>query len=85
MVYALTQGNQLQPIFVPIQVHPMPSNRMRISLSPPNIGTYRIYIAYRNLPVGGKYTRSRLCSASIVSYEQIIGNDEGERGDVLIA
>ena len=74
MVYALTPHTQAQPIFVPIQVHPMPSNRMRISLSPPNIGAYRIYIAYRNLPVGGKYARSpstlAQCTASATQSNQ---------------
>jgi hypothetical protein len=54
MVYFVADDNQLRPSLIPIQIHSLPSNQMRISLSPPNIGTYRIYMAYRNLPINGK-------------------------------
>lgn len=54
MVYGLTDDQQLQPILIPIQICSLPSNQMRISFSPPTVGTYRIYIAYRNLPINGE-------------------------------
>jgi len=54
MVYSQIDENQFQPILIPIQIQPLPSNHMRISLSPSKIGTYRIYIAYRNIPINGR-------------------------------
>lgn len=48
------EDHPFQPIYMPIQIQPRPSNHIRIGLSPTKIGTYRIYIAYRNLPVNGK-------------------------------
>lgn len=53
MVYYQIDENQFQPVLIPIQIQPLPSNRIRISLSPSKIGTYRIYIAYRNIPING--------------------------------
>jgi hypothetical protein len=54
MIYSQIDENQFQPVLTPIQIHPLPSNHIRISLSPSKIGTYRIYLAYRNLPIKGK-------------------------------
>jgi hypothetical protein len=54
MVYFQIDENSFQPIVIPIQIQPRPSNHIRISLSPSNIGTYRIYIAYRNIPINGR-------------------------------
>jgi hypothetical protein len=54
MVYSQINNNQFQPILIPIKIQSLPSNRIRISLSPSNIGIYRIYIAYRNIPINGK-------------------------------
>jgi hypothetical protein len=54
MVYSQVNENSFQPIVIPIQIQPRPSNHIRISLSPSKIGTYRIYIAYRNIPVNGR-------------------------------
>lgn len=59
MVYSQIDDSQFQPIIIPIHVHPLPSNHIRISISPPKIGTYRIYTAYRNIPINGK--RSAAC------------------------
>lgn len=53
MVYSQLDDQSFQPIFMPIQIQPRPSNHIRIALSPTKIGTYRIYVAYRNLPVNG--------------------------------
>jgi hypothetical protein len=54
MVYSQIDENQFQPVIIPIQIHPLPSNHIRISISPPKIGTYRIYTAYRNIPITGR-------------------------------
>ncbi len=54
MVYSQNDDNQFQPILIPIQIQPLPANHLRISLSPFKIGTYRIYIAYRNIPINGR-------------------------------
>ena len=54
MVYSQLDDHSFQPILMPIQIQPRPSNHIRIALSPTKIGTYRIYVAYRNLPVNGK-------------------------------
>jgi hypothetical protein len=54
MVYSQINDNQFQPALIPIQIQPLPSNHIRISLSPSQIGTYRIYIAYRNIPINGR-------------------------------
>ena len=54
MVYSVLDDKQLQPILIPIQIRSLASNRMRLCFAPPQIGTYRIYIAYRNLPINGK-------------------------------
>ncbi|CAF1673935.1 unnamed protein product, partial [Adineta ricciae] len=51
MVYSQIEENQFHPIIIPIHIHPLPSNHIRISISPPKIGTYRIYTAYRNIPI----------------------------------
>lgn len=54
MVYSVLDDKQLQPILIPIQIRSLASNRMRLCFTPPQVGTYRIYIAYRNLPINGK-------------------------------
>jgi hypothetical protein len=54
IVYYENDENQFQPILIPIQIHPLPSNHIRISLSPRKIGKYRIYIAYRNIPINSR-------------------------------
>ncbi|CAM4895437.1 unnamed protein product [Rotaria socialis] len=54
MVYSQTDDNQFEPTTMPIQIHPLPSNHMRIALSPSKVGNYRVYVGYRNLPVNGK-------------------------------
>jgi len=58
MVYSQINNNQFQPILIPIKIQSLPSNRIRISLSPSTIGIYRIYIAYRNIPINGKLSLS---------------------------
>ncbi|CAF3378932.1 unnamed protein product [Rotaria socialis] len=45
--------NQLKPIQIPCQLQSLTKNRCRISFSPSKIGTYRIYLAYRNIPING--------------------------------
>jgi len=54
MVYSQIDNNQFQPVLIPIKIQSLPSNHIRISLSPSKIGIYRIYIAYRNIPINGK-------------------------------
>jgi hypothetical protein len=54
MVYSQINNNQFQPVLIPIKIQSLPSNHIRISLSPSQIGIYRIYIAYRNIPINGK-------------------------------
>lgn len=54
MVYSQINENEFQPVLIPIQIQPHPSNHIRIALSPSKIGTYRVYIAYRNIPINGK-------------------------------
>ncbi|CAF3195269.1 unnamed protein product [Rotaria sp. Silwood2] len=54
MVYSQIDENQFEPTLIPIQIHPLPSNHIRISLFPLKVGIYRIYIAYRNIPINGK-------------------------------
>ncbi|CAF1412638.1 unnamed protein product, partial [Rotaria sordida] len=54
MTYSQIDENQFEPILIPIQIQPLPSNHIRMSLSPLKVGTYRIYVAYRNIPVNGK-------------------------------
>ena len=68
MVYHQQEDQSFQPIYMPIQIQPRPSNHIRIGLSPSKIGTYRIYIAYRNLPVNGKLAwQSRRSSRSEIN------------------
>ncbi|CAM4749067.1 unnamed protein product [Rotaria magnacalcarata] len=45
--------DQLKPIQIPCQLQSLAKNRCKISFSPSKIGTYRIYLAYRNIPVNG--------------------------------
>lgn len=54
MVYSQAADNSFQPASVPLQIQPRPSNHIRISLSPAKLGTYRIYLAYRNIPINGR-------------------------------
>lgn len=56
MAYSQVDENRFEPTSIPIQIHPLPSNHMRISLFPSKVGTYRIYVAYRNLPINGKWS-----------------------------
>ncbi|CAF1246383.1 unnamed protein product [Rotaria sordida] len=51
MTYSQIDENQFEPVLIPIQIQPLPSNHIRMSLSPLKVGTYRIYVAYRNIPV----------------------------------
>ncbi|CAF4118847.1 unnamed protein product, partial [Rotaria sordida] len=44
----------LKPIRIPCQIQNLSKNRIRISFLPSKIGTYKIYIAYRNIPINGK-------------------------------
>jgi hypothetical protein len=44
----------LKPLKLAHQTLSLATNRVQISISPPKIGTYRVYIAYRNLPINGK-------------------------------
>ncbi|CAF3702812.1 unnamed protein product, partial [Rotaria sp. Silwood1] len=46
--------DQLKPIKIPCQIQTLSINRRRISFLPNKIGTYKIYIAYRNIPINGK-------------------------------
>ena len=54
MTYSQTDKNQFEPILIPIQIKSPSSNHIHISLYPPKIGTYRIYMAYRNIPINGE-------------------------------
>ncbi|CAF3728092.1 unnamed protein product [Rotaria sp. Silwood1] len=54
MVYSQIDENKFEPILIPIQIHPLPSNHIRVSLYPFKVGIYRIYLAYRNIPINGK-------------------------------
>ena len=45
---------QLKPIRIHYQIQCLSTNRIRTSFLPTNIGTYLIYIAYRNIPINGK-------------------------------
>lgn len=54
MVYFLNEQNQYKPIHIPIEIDSLPSNQMKIIFRPENPGKYRIYLAYRNLPIFGE-------------------------------
>ncbi|CAF4663183.1 unnamed protein product, partial [Rotaria sp. Silwood2] len=45
---------QSKPIKIPCQIQSLSLNRIRISFLPVKIGTYQIYVAYRNIPINGK-------------------------------
>lgn len=59
MVYYQINEKDFQPILIPIQIKPLPSNHISIELSPSKVGTYRIYIAYRNIPINGKLSLNK--------------------------
>jgi hypothetical protein len=43
-----------KPLRIPIQIQSLSATRVRISFIPPKIGIYRIYIAYRSIPLNGR-------------------------------
>ncbi|CAF1398822.1 unnamed protein product [Adineta steineri] len=40
----------LKPLKIPYQIQPLSTNRIQITIIPAKIGTYRIYLAYKNIP-----------------------------------
>jgi hypothetical protein len=45
---------QLKPIRISYKIEYLSKTRVRFGFSPFKIGTYRIYLAYRNFPINGK-------------------------------
>jgi hypothetical protein len=46
---------QSKPIRISYKIQSLTQTRIRVSFQPLKIGTYRIYLAYRNFPINGKY------------------------------
>lgn len=46
--------HQSKPIKISYRIQSLSNTRIRVSFRPEKIGTYRIYLAYRNFPVYGK-------------------------------
>lgn len=46
--------HQSKPIKISYRIQSLSNTRIRVSFRPWNIGTYRVYLAYRNFPIHGK-------------------------------
>jgi hypothetical protein len=46
---------QSKPIRISYKIQSLAKDRIRISFSPLKIGTYELYLFYRNFPINGKY------------------------------
>ena len=44
----------LKPLKIPYKLHLLSANRILITLVPSKVGMYRVYLAYKNIPINGK-------------------------------
>lgn len=90
MIYCQNQSKEFQPISIPIEIQSRPGNHICISFTPPTIGIYRLYLAYRNLPVNGKlqsYNEKKyiviiclcLCFSRLLSFPTLTNASKIER------